>query len=67
VGLVPVVPAYVGAEVAEPGLAGRAAAVGAQVGNGVIEVDGSADGGGVGEHVGGVAQLQLFAEAGGIS
>jgi hypothetical protein len=62
--LLVVVPADVGAEVAEPGLAGRAAAVGAHVGNGVVEVDGSADGG-VGEDIGGVAQLQLFAEAGG--
>jgi hypothetical protein len=63
--LLVVVPADVGAEVAEPGLAGRAAAVGAQVGDGVVHVDGSVDGGGVGEDVGGVAQLQLFAEAGG--
>ena len=62
--LLVVVAADVGAEVAEPGLAGRAAFVWAQVGDGVVEVDGAADGGGVGEHIGRVAQLQLFAEAG---
>ena len=47
-----------------PGLAGRPAVVWAEVGNGVVHVDRSAEGGGVGEHVGGVAQQQLFAEAG---
>ena len=59
-----VVAADEGAEVADPGLAGRAAFVGAEVGDGVVEVDAAADGGGVGEHVGGVAEQQVFAEPG---
>ena len=45
---------------------GRAARRGpGQVGDGVVYVDGSADGGGVGEHISRVAELELFAEAGG--
>ena len=56
------VTADVGAEVAEPGLAGRPTLVWAQVGNRVVHVDGSADRGGVGEYVGGIAQQQLFAQ-----
>jgi hypothetical protein len=31
----------------------------------VVQVDAAVHGGGVGEHVGGVAELELFAEAGG--
>ena len=38
-----VVAANVGSEVAEPGLAGRTALIGAQIGNRVIDVDGAAD------------------------
>ena len=62
--LLVVVAADVGAEVPEPGLAGRPAAVRAQIRDGVINVDGSADRGGVGKHISRVAQLELFAEAG---
>jgi hypothetical protein len=64
VGFDPVVVAGVGSEVADSGLAGRPAFVGAQVGDGVIDIDGAADCGGVGEDVGGIAQQDLFAEAG---
>jgi hypothetical protein len=63
--LLVVVAADVWSEVAEPGLAGRPAAVRAQIRDGVINVDGSADSGGVGKHISRVAQLELFAEAGG--
>ncbi len=49
-------------EVTDPGLAGRPASVGAEVGDGVIKVDAAAHRGGVGEHVGGVAEVQLLAE-----
>ena len=63
--LLVVVAADVGSEVAEPGLAGRPAAVRAQIRNRVVYIDGSADGGGVGEHISGIAELELFAEAGG--
>jgi hypothetical protein len=38
--------------------------VGAEVGDGVVKVDAAADCGGVGEHVGGITELQLFAEPG---
>ena len=47
-----------------PGLAGRPAFVRAEIGDGVIDVDGSADRGGVGKHIGRVAQQQLLTEAG---
>jgi hypothetical protein len=60
----PVVVAGVGSEVADAGLAGWSALVGAEVGNGVIKLDQPAHCGGVGEHVGGVAELELFAEPG---
>ena len=59
-----VVVAGVGSEVADAGLAGRAALVGAEVGNGVVNVDQPAYCGGVGEDVGGVAEVELFAEPG---
>ena len=59
------VAAHMGAEVADAGLAGRSAAVRAEVGDGVIKVCAAADCGGVGEHVGGVAELQLLTEPGG--
>jgi hypothetical protein len=65
VGFDPVVVADVGSEVPDPGLAGRPAFVGAQVGNGVVDSDRAADRRGLGEDVGGVAQQDLFAEAGG--
>jgi len=54
----------VGSEVADAGLAGRATLVGVEVGDGVVKVEAAADRGGVGEHVGGVAELELFAESG---
>ena len=54
------VAAGVGSEVADSGLAGRPAVVGVEVGDGVIQVDSAADGGGVGKHISGVAQLELF-------
>jgi hypothetical protein len=59
-----VVIAGVGSEIPDPGLAGWSALVGAEVGNGVINIDQPANGGGVGEDVGGVAELELFAESG---
>jgi hypothetical protein len=57
-----VVAAGVGSEVADAGLAGRPTPVGAEVGSGVVKIDATAHCGGVGEHVGGIAQLRLFAE-----
>ena len=63
-GFVVVVAPYVGSEVPDPGLTGRPAFVGAQVGDGVIDIDRAADCGGVGKHVGGVAQLELFPKPG---
>ena len=54
-----------GSEVPDPGLAGRSTSVRTQVGDGVINIGGAADGGGGGKHVGGVAELELFAEPGG--
>ena len=54
-----------GSEVPDPGLTGRPTLVGAQVGDGVIDIDRAADCGGVGEDIGGIAQQDLFAEAGG--
>ena len=65
VSFVVVVAACVGSEVADSGLAGRPALVGAEVGDGVVQVDAAVHGGGVGEDVGGVAELELFAESGG--
>jgi hypothetical protein len=56
--------AGVGSKVADPGLAERSTLARAEVGNRVINIDQPADGGGVGEDVGGVAELQLFAESG---
>jgi hypothetical protein len=64
VGFDPVVVAGVGSEVPDPGLAGRPTFVGAQVGDGVIDIDRAADCGGVGKYVGGVAQLELFPKPG---
>jgi hypothetical protein len=55
----------VGSEVPDPGLAGWPAFVGAEVGDGVVDIDRAADCGGVREDVGGIAQQDLFAEAGG--
>ena len=46
------------------GLAGRSAFVGAEVGDGVIKVDAAAYRGGVGEHIGGIAELQLLTQPG---
>ncbi len=65
IGFVVVVAADVGSEVADSGLAGRPAAGGAEVGDGVIHVEAAAHRSGVGKHVGGVAELELFAEPGG--
>jgi hypothetical protein len=45
-------------------LAGRATLIGAEVGDGVVKVDAAGHRGGVGEHVGGIAQVELFAEPG---
>jgi hypothetical protein len=59
-----VVVAGVGSEIRDPGLAGRSTLVGAEVGDGVIHIDQPAHRGGVGEHIGGVAELQLLAEPG---
>jgi hypothetical protein len=50
-------------EVAEPGLARRPAFVRAQVGNRVVHIDRSADRGGVREHISGITQQQLLAQA----
>jgi hypothetical protein len=62
-----VVVAGVGSEVADRSLAGWSTLVGAEVGNRVVNVDQPAYCGGVGEDVGGVAEVELFAERGGIS
>jgi len=59
-----VVPSCVGSEVADSGLAGRSAVVGVEVGDGVVDVDSAGDGCGVGEDVGGVAEQNLFTQAG---
>jgi hypothetical protein len=64
VGFDPVVVAGVGSEVPDPGLAGWPAFVGAQIRDGVVDIGGAADGRGVGKHVGGVAQLELFPKPG---
>jgi hypothetical protein len=66
VGFVVVVAPYVGSEAPDPGLTGwrQPAFVGAQIRDGVVDIGGAADGRGVGKHVGGVAQQDLFAEAG---
>ena len=61
-GFVPVMAPYVRSEVADPGLAGWPTLVGAEVGNRVIKIDPAAHCGGIREHVGGIAELQLFAE-----
>ncbi len=60
-----VVAADVGSEVADSGLAGRAALVGPEVGDGVVKVDAAAHRGGIVKHIGGVAELELFAKPGG--
>jgi hypothetical protein len=65
VGFDPVVVAGVGSEVPDPGLTGRPTFVGTQVGDGVIDIDRAAHRRGVGEYIGGIAQQDLFAEAGG--
>jgi hypothetical protein len=64
VGFVVVVAAYMGSEVPEPGLPRRSTLIGAQIGNGVIDIDRAAHRGGVGKHIGGEAELQLFSEPG---
>ena len=61
-GFEPVMVADMWSEVSDPGLAERPTLVGAEVGDGVVKVDAAADCGGVGEHVGRVAELELFAE-----
>ena len=64
VGFVVVVPAYVGSQVADPGLARRPASIGAEIRNGVINIDVAADPGGIRKYVGGITQLELLAEPG---
>jgi hypothetical protein len=64
VGLVAVVAADVGSEVADLGLAGRPALIETPIGDGVIQVQAAAHRSGVGEHISRVAQLQLFAKPG---
>src|SRR5215218_6898548 len=54
---------YLRAEVAEPGLTGRPTFGWAQVGNRMVHIDAAADRGSVGEHIGGVAQQQLFPQS----
>jgi hypothetical protein len=59
-----VVAAYVRSEVADPGLPGRPALIGAEISYGVINIDAAAHRGGVRKHIGGIAELQLLAEPG---
>ena len=59
-----VVPTYVRSQVADPSLAGRPTLVRTEVGDGVIKIDAAAHRSGIGEHVGRVAKLELFAEPG---
>ena len=63
-GFLIVMPAYARSEVADSGLAGRPTLRNTRIGDGVIHVDGTAHDIGVGEDVGGVAQQELFAQAG---
>jgi len=67
VGFQPVGAPYMGSEVADSGLAGRSAAVGAQIGGGVIEVDAAADGGGLGNTSAGVRSSTCSRRRAGIS
>ena len=53
---------YVGSEVADSGLARWPAAVRAQIRDGVVDVGAAAHSGGVGKHISGVAQQDLFAQ-----
>ena len=46
-----------GSEVADPGLPGRPALIGAEISDGVINIDAAAHRGGVGKHIGGIAEL----------
>ena len=55
--------AHEGAEVADPGLARRPAPVRAEVGNGVIDIDGTAHSGGVWEYISRVTQQELFTQS----
>src|SRR5512132_2144822 len=55
-------PPYVGSEVPTPGLARWPAAVRAQIRDGVVDVDAAAHCGGIGKHISGVAQQDLFAQ-----
>jgi hypothetical protein len=63
-GFDPVVVADVRSEVPDSGLARRATLIEADIGAGVVDVDGAAHRVGVGEYIGRIAQQDVFPEAG---